>query len=60
VNVAYGPEVTRYLRNLEQDGGELQPIELSEDYLKEGGAICERRVVEAGYRLGAVLKQLVE
>jgi len=61
VNVAYGAEVMGYLRNLEQEGGgEIQPITLDTDYLKTGGKVCEKRVVQAGYRLGAVLKQIVD
>jgi hypothetical protein len=60
VEVAYGTEVTGYLRNLEQEGGELQPIELSEDYLKAGGNVSRKRLVQAGYRLAAVLKEIVE
>jgi hypothetical protein len=60
VEVAYGPEVMGYLRNIEQEGGEIQPISLDADYLRAGGKVCEKRVVQAGYRLGAVLKQILD
>jgi hypothetical protein len=59
VNVVYGPEVLGYLRNREAESGGLQPISLSEEYLKVGGKICDRRVVQAGYCLAAVLKEIV-
>jgi hypothetical protein len=59
VDVVYGPDVMGYLRNLELEGGtEIQPISLDEDYLRTGGKICQKRVVQAGYRLAAVLRQL--
>jgi hypothetical protein len=61
VNVVYGPDVVGYLRNREAEGStNLQPIALSEEYLKAGGKICDRRVVQAGYRLAAVLKEIVD
>lgn len=61
VNVAYGPDILAHLRSLEEKGAtEVQPITLGEEYLKEGGEVSRRRVVQAGYRLGAVLKQIVE
>ena len=34
-------------------------FDLSQDYLKAGGGFAEIRVVQAGYRLGAVLKRIV-
>jgi S1/P1 Nuclease len=61
VNVVYGPEVIGYLRNMDQEGAkELQPITLEADYLKAGGKVCNQRVVQAGYRLAAVLTQIVD
>jgi hypothetical protein len=48
------------LRDIEKDGGEIQPITLQEDYLLRGGALSELRVVMAGYRLAAVLSQSVD
>ncbi|MBI1914414.1 MAG: S1/P1 nuclease [Planctomycetes bacterium] len=61
VTVAYDPEVIGRLRILEMSGdeGEFEPIKLSETYLKTGSAIADRRVVQAGYRLGAILKETV-
>jgi hypothetical protein len=61
VNVVYGPELLGYLRNRETEGGtDLQPISLPEEYLKAGGKVCDRRAVQAGYRLAAVLKEIVD
>jgi len=57
VSTAYDSEVTGYLRGY-VDEKEAPPIHLTERYLKEGGRVAELRVVEAGYRLGAVLKQI--
>ena len=57
VNVAYGPEVIGFLRNLEDEGKEIQPLTLVET---AGGAVSKKRVVEAGYRLAAVLKQILD
>jgi len=53
-SVAYDAEVTGHLRSHYPES-EAPPIQLTERYLKEGGKVAERRVVEAGYRLGAVL-----
>jgi hypothetical protein len=56
---AYDSEVTGYLRGYATEK-EAPPIQLTERYLKEGGRVSERRVVEAGYRLGAVLQQVAQ
>ena len=66
VSVVYTPEVLTPLQGLEaerQPGetAELTPIpklELSEEYLKTGGQVAQRRLIEAGYRLGAVLSEI--
>jgi hypothetical protein len=58
-STAYDSEVTGYLRGYINEK-EAPPIHLTERYLKEGGRVAELRVVEAGYRLGAVLKQIAE
>jgi hypothetical protein len=58
-NFAYGP-LLPYLRYLEKEGGEIRPITLKEDYLLKGEALCRLRVVMAGYRLAAVLKEVVK
>jgi hypothetical protein len=55
----YDAEVMAALRRMEAAGG-VDAINLSEAYLKEGGRISERRLVEAGHRLGAVLKEIVK
>lgn len=55
----YTDEVLAALRRMEAAGDMVEVIDLSQDYLKAGGKVAERRVIEAGYRLGAVLKTLV-
>jgi len=54
----YDEEVIAALRTMESGGGRVEDIELSEADLKNGGRVAEPRLVQAGYRLGAVLKQL--
>ena len=54
---AYDSEIIDAVKKMEA-AGFVQPIELSERYLKTGGPIAERRMVMAGYRLGAVLKEV--
>jgi hypothetical protein len=57
----YSPELLAYLRSVEMEGGtDLKPFEFSDEYLKAGGKICDKRVVQAGFRLAAVLKQIVD
>jgi hypothetical protein len=61
MSFTYSPELIAYLRGVENEGGKgLKPFEFSEDYLKAGGKICDKRIVQAGYRLAAVLKQIVD
>ena len=55
----YDDEVLGYLRGY-ADKTEAPPIHLTERYLKIGGDVAEKRVTQAGYRLGAVLKQLAQ
>jgi hypothetical protein len=57
--MAYDEEVTGYLRGY-LDKSEAPPIHLTERYLKTGGDVAEKRVTQAGYRLGSVLKGLVQ
>jgi hypothetical protein len=49
-----------YLRDQELAGEKLELLTLSEDYLRAGGRVCTRRVVQAGYSLGAILKLICE
>ena len=57
----YSPELMTYLRNVEQEGGkDLKPFDFDETYLKAGAKICDRRIVQAGYRLAAVLQQIAD
>lgn len=57
--VALGPEVLTPLRAAEKLGEPVPTIVLTDDYLREAGLVARRRVIESGYRLGAVLKQVV-
>ena len=56
---AYDAEVRAALTRMET-AGSLVPIDLSEAYLQSGGHTAKRRLVEAGYRLGAVLKLVAQ
>src|SRR5262245_9316877 len=56
--VAYDVEVMDALRRMEAGGGSVEVITLSQGYLLAGGQVAEKRLVQAGYRLGAVLKQI--
>lgn len=54
----YDDEVLAELRAAETAGQTTSPmITLSERYLQTAGGIADRRVIEAGYRLGAVLHE---
>jgi hypothetical protein len=57
VSVAYGPEVSGHLRAVVNQT-EVPPIRLSETYLTTAGGVAEGRVIQAGARLGPVLKQI--
>jgi len=59
VSGAYDPEVMEALRKMEGGTGGVESIELSAGYLSAGGQESERRIVQAGYRLGAVLRTIV-
>ena len=56
---AHADEVLTALRTMEATGSPIAEVELTEQYLKEGGRIAERRLVQAGYRLAAVLRTIV-
>jgi hypothetical protein len=60
-SAVYTDEVLNELRAAEAAGKSTVPtIALSEAYLKAAGAVAEQRIVEAGYRLGAVLAEVVK
>lgn len=61
-NVAYGTEVVNSLRQLEDIHEDTvhNPIDLSQTYLEDGGKAAQRRVTQAGVRLGAILKALAQ
>jgi hypothetical protein len=54
---AYTTEVLEHLEN-ETNHKNLPPLELSDEYLSDGGNIARKRIVEAGYRLGAMLAKI--
>lgn len=58
----YSTEVRKALQQLEQIKADPKqnPLKLSEDYLKQGGEISRRRLVEAGVRLGVLLKTVAD
>jgi hypothetical protein len=55
---AYSDEVLDALRRMEAGAGAVEEIALSEAYLKTGGSLTEILLVGAGYRLGAMLKEV--
>ncbi|HZN34219.1 MAG TPA: S1/P1 nuclease [Pirellulaceae bacterium] len=59
VTVVYDAELMIALRKVEASADPPEPLTLSEDYLRMGGRNAERRVVQASYRLAAVLKAIV-
>ncbi len=56
----YDREITTFLKALADSGAPADSMActVTEDYLKRGGKVSERRVTEAGYRIGEVLKGL--
>jgi hypothetical protein len=57
----YSLDVLSHLRVYEMDNEhELLPLDLADGYLRSGGRHCDKRMIAAGYRLAAVLKQLIE
>jgi hypothetical protein len=60
-SVVYSAEVLAVLRGAEAEGArEVPTITLSEEYLKRAGGVAHQRIVEAGFRLGAVLRQVLK
>jgi hypothetical protein len=55
----YTKEVLDRLQEMEA-AGSVEEISVSEAYLKAGGQIAERRVVQAGFRLGELLRSFTE
>jgi hypothetical protein len=49
---AYDIEVMVALRAMADGAGTVEQFDLSEDYLRAGGRIANRRVAQAGHRLG--------
>ena len=43
-----------------ENESELPEINLSQAYLQAGGRLSKQRVVQAGYRLGAVLRVVMQ
>jgi hypothetical protein len=59
-NHVYDEEVRAYLKQLPAAplNDDTPRLTLSEDYLERSGRIARLRVIEAGYRLGAILNEL--
>lgn len=57
----YDTEVRNSLKQLASMNTDIDehPLKLSDEYLKAGGKIATRRMVEAGVRLGMILKEVV-
>jgi len=61
VTVTYDPEIMLALRKAEAAGAlPAEPLVLSAEYLRMGGRIAERRAIQAGYRLAAILKAVAD
>lgn len=63
ISTAYDEqEVLQPLRDAEDhdETGELEPLDLSEDYLKAAGKLASQRLAEAGFRLGRILKDVAQ
>jgi S1/P1 Nuclease len=56
VSVVYDPAILQAVREA-TPGVKLEPITLTEDYLRAAGQLARRRIVAAGVRLGTLLKQ---
>jgi S1/P1 Nuclease len=56
LSVVYSPEILHAVLGA-TPGEKLEPISLSKDYLKTAGQVARQRMVAAGLRLGALLKQ---
>jgi len=56
---AYAQEVLDHLNGF-TDRADLTKLELSQDYLKNGGEVAQKQLVVAGYRLGAILKAIAD
>jgi len=56
----YDAEITTFLKALDMSGAAADSMActVTEDYLKRGGKVSEKRVVEAGYRIGKLLDDL--
>jgi len=62
ISTAYDDEVLTPLREAEDadDTGELEPLELSDEYMKAAGKLASQRLAEAGFRLNRILKEVAE
>jgi hypothetical protein len=58
-STAYSADILAAVRVIDGgQGAEFAPIVVPDDYLKSCGRASDRRLVQAGYRLGAILKTL--
>jgi hypothetical protein len=56
---AYTQEVLDHLDG-HTDRADLPKLDLSDDYLKNGGAVAQKQLVVAGFRLAAILKEIAD
>jgi hypothetical protein len=54
---AYTQDLLEHLGNF-TDPKKNEPFDLSDEYLRSGGEVSRVRVVEAGFRLGAILNDI--
>lgn len=59
ITVVYDAEVAAHLRTHELAADDLERLDLSDGYLSAGGGISNRQLIKAGFRLGAVLREIV-
>lgn len=57
--IGYGPEILTPLRAAEKSGEKPPVITLTDDYLSEAGRAAQKRVLESGYRLAAMLRTMI-
>jgi hypothetical protein len=58
-SAVYSADVLAAARAMEaKRDRDLAPLVLPEEYLKAAGQVAEKRLVEAGYRLGAILQEI--
>lgn len=61
-NLVYDDEVMTFLKAMEMNHQDIEhhPLVLSADYLKTADAACDQRIIQAGYRLSAILSAIFD